>query len=215
LIESCSIVVAATDDLRVQGRINRIAYNKGKLVLFPGVFDKGEAGEIVIVNPSLNSPCYHCITSRVPINLRNRVEDYGTNRLEAVAALNAEIMTIVSTTTRIILGFLSLQDLSSPTNNQLVCFSRGINEMAYFLLRMSFYPVPWYKELKMIGIKTKNEIPRATYSFSTHWFSAESMQNLNHHRSICDICGPIRTPLNEYPFIPFTWEEINETNKKS
>lgn len=110
VVRSADLVLAATDDLEAQRRLNHFAYARGKPAVFVGLFRGAQGGEVVFSVPD-RTPCYHCAT-----NVRHQIEsaegpvsretDYGTGRLQGEVALSADIHHITSAAMKVSLALM-------------------------------------------------------------------------------------------------------------
>jgi molybdopterin/thiamine biosynthesis adenylyltransferase/proteasome lid subunit RPN8/RPN11 len=110
LVGSSDLVVAATDDSRAQGILNHHAFNRRVPAIYPAVYARGRAGEVVFCVPGVNS-CYQCATSvRHQGGDVARQTDYGTGRLKAEPALGSDIQHVTTVASKLALGLLGLTD---------------------------------------------------------------------------------------------------------
>lgn len=113
ILAGADLVIAAVDEPKANGLIDRYCYALKKTVVFVGLYKGAKGGEIIITQPE-QTPCFHCSTGGV----RNVVEDaglekvsrsardYGTNRLIAEVALGSDIHFVCCAAVKVILSLL-------------------------------------------------------------------------------------------------------------
>lgn len=106
-MQTCDVVVAVTDNARVQGMIDSLLFDTAKPGVFGAVYRAAEAGEIITVIPGMTA-CYRCAVG--PRMEENRVPgvDYSTGRINGALALGTDISVIATCTARTALGVLGL-----------------------------------------------------------------------------------------------------------
>jgi molybdopterin/thiamine biosynthesis adenylyltransferase len=95
LIGSAGLVVAATDDRRVQRRLNRRCLANGVPALFPGLYEETEGGEVyALLGHEL--PCFQCW------------DEFRDERfmLRGITATRADALAVVQLTTHLAFGLL-------------------------------------------------------------------------------------------------------------
>jgi len=198
LIEQQDIVIGATDDIRVQGRISRICYSKKKPAIFVGVFEGAVGGEVVIVDPIRSSPCYCCTTHRVPVTTAYKIEDYGSERASGVSALSCDIMNVVTVAAKIALGILALN--FECKESTLWRFGKDVVENQCYYTLITQY-VDYWKEkvLPYVGYEDEKR-PLGEYALGCYWIEIDC----DNCRNDCDVCGASPIPLENYPWVPLS-----------
>jgi hypothetical protein len=105
LASEADIVVAATDSVECQRRVNEVCLATSVTAVYPGIWvsahvREGEVGEILWVRPGRRTPCYLCATS-----WRSEGATAG-----ARGHTRADIQVLVSATVSVIAGLLDSQD---------------------------------------------------------------------------------------------------------
>jgi molybdopterin/thiamine biosynthesis adenylyltransferase len=74
-----SLVVVGVDGEQVKYLINRVCLAQRLTAIYGGVYERGEGGDVVVINPSdPASPCYACWAD----DLRDGIQDPGANELD-------------------------------------------------------------------------------------------------------------------------------------
>ncbi len=74
-----SLIVVGVDGEQVKYLINRLCLAQGLTAVYGGVYERGEGGDVVVINPSdPASPCYACWAD----DLRDGIQDPGANDLD-------------------------------------------------------------------------------------------------------------------------------------
>ncbi len=74
-----SLVVVGVDGEQAKYLINRLCLAQGLTAVYAGVYERGEGGDVVVINPSdPASPCYACWAD----DLRDGIQDPGANELD-------------------------------------------------------------------------------------------------------------------------------------
>ncbi len=111
LLDGCDLVIAATDDLRVQQRVNRRALARDVPAVFPGVDEAANRGEVFVSLGQHRTPCFRCWT-----NWRD-----ADNRVRGAIALGTDMAPTIDLTIRLSLGLLDPASpyarLYAPTGN--------------------------------------------------------------------------------------------------
>ena len=100
------LIVLATDDTLAELSVNDVAYTAGVPMVSVKMFAKGEAGEILICDPTSASPCLRCLTAGRAAPAGRRV-DYGSGRLEAELALGCDIASVTHKAAKVVLALLA------------------------------------------------------------------------------------------------------------
>ncbi len=120
MVESASLVVAATDHPPTQARLGALGYPRRPCV-FPGVYAKGSGGEVLWTAPE-ETPCYACVlgTFRGLRGPERPSTDYGSARgtLVAEPALGIDILHVTVCAARIGIALL-VRGSGSPLANVL------------------------------------------------------------------------------------------------
>lgn len=108
------LVIAAVDQPKANGMIDRYCYALNKAALFIGLYRGAKGGEVIVTEPG-RTPCFHCSTGGVRRVARDagidKVErsarDYGTNRLVAEVALGSDIHYVCAAGVKMALSLLA------------------------------------------------------------------------------------------------------------
>jgi hypothetical protein len=108
------LVVAAVDDPRGNGLLDRLCYSLGIPVVFVGIYKGAKGGEVIAVSPPA-TPCFGCATGGTRealsdiVNTREiqRDRDYGTNKLVAEIALGSDIHFVCNAAVKICLSMMA------------------------------------------------------------------------------------------------------------
>ncbi len=101
-LDEIDVVVLGADDLAAEFRLGHRLYARGIPAVSVKLFERGEAGEVVVVSPSRGAACLRCV---IGTGSDGRGEtDYGTGRLVAAPALGADIVATVARGVRIALA---------------------------------------------------------------------------------------------------------------
>jgi hypothetical protein len=108
-IDAADLVIAATDDPRVQGRVAFLSYPR-RPTLFPSVYKGGSAGEVLFTLPD-ETPCFHCVLGALaasPKPPERGTIAYGipTGQLAAEPALGVDILHVAVCAAKLALGLL-------------------------------------------------------------------------------------------------------------
>jgi molybdopterin/thiamine biosynthesis adenylyltransferase len=90
MCERADLVLATTDDPAGQALLNHHAYHANTTLVACGLYSRAAAGEVVLVVPGINTPCWACATGAQVAAGRGE-KDYGTGRLVAELALGPAI----------------------------------------------------------------------------------------------------------------------------
>lgn len=108
------LVVAAVDDPRGNGLLDRLCYSLGVPVVFVAIYKGAKGGEVIAVRPPV-TPCFGCATGGAREALSDIVDtreiqrdrDYGTNKLIAEIALGSDIHFVCNAAVKICLSMMS------------------------------------------------------------------------------------------------------------
>ncbi len=125
LVGQADVVVAATDTVACQRRINEVCLTARVPAVYPGVWvdrdvPDAEVGEILWVHPDRHTPCYLCATS-----WRGQAGD-----AEARGGTRADIQVLVMATVSVVAGLLDPQDERA----------RILNDQRTLMLAHAFMP---------------------------------------------------------------------------
>jgi len=173
--KSADLIIAAADQPKASGLINRYSYMYGKTVVYPGLYKGAKGGEVVTVVPG-KTPCYHCSTGNVRREISEsqgvaRVLNYGTNRLEGEIALGSDIHFVCSAANKIVLSLLSQDHPDLP----LAKFMGKIIDTGSTYLTLGMEP-----DYYLFPALHKN-VP-GQYAFQSAWIKPS-------FSSDCEICG--------------------------
>lgn len=115
------LVIAAVDDPKANGMLDRFCYELGLRTLFVGIYKGARGGEVVAVDPSC-TPCYGCATGGVRESVADvidrkevvRERDYGTNKLVAEVALGSDIHFVCTAGVKMALSLLCRDNDALP-----------------------------------------------------------------------------------------------------
>lgn len=115
LLDNLDVLVVGVDSERVKFLINDLARLKQLTAIYAGVYERGEGGDVVIIHPDQDSPCYACWAS----NLREGVQisvnehhtlDYGmigeNGTLEAEPGLWLHVVRVAATQADLTINYL-------------------------------------------------------------------------------------------------------------
>lgn len=115
LLDNLDVLVVGVDSERVKFLINDLARLKQLTAIYAGVYERGEGGDVVIIHPDQDSPCYACWAS----NLREGVQisvnehhtlDYGmigeSGTLEAEPGLWLHVVRVAATQADLTINYL-------------------------------------------------------------------------------------------------------------
>jgi len=108
------LVIAAVDDPKANGLLDRLCYALGVPTVFVGIYKGAKGGEVIAVSPSL-TPCFGCATGGTREALSEvasfqgiqRDRDYGTNKLTAEIALGSDIHFVCNAAIKICLSMVA------------------------------------------------------------------------------------------------------------
>lgn len=174
LLEEIDLVVMATDDMGEQAHLAHWAYHLGVPSVACAMYRKGAAGEVVLVVPAANSPCWSCTVGADSRSAGLRPDaDYGlTGRLVGESALGPSINLVSSVASQLAVGLLA--GPGSPageTLGRLVAERRTLG-LVSTTPAWDFFP-------EVLGGAGHQHAPQSV------WPTVEA-------RSDCEICGPVR-----------------------
>lgn len=106
LCADADLVVAATDDPSGQALLSHHAYFAGTPLVSCALYRRAEAGEVVVVLPSLGTPCWHCTVGGALPGPRPD-KDYGTGRLAGELALGPSIHVVAEVAAGVAISLLA------------------------------------------------------------------------------------------------------------
>jgi hypothetical protein len=114
MLKQANLVIAAVDQPKANGLIDRYCYALNKPVVFIGLYRGAKGGEVIVTQPKY-TPCFHCSTGGVRRvvqdagigTVERNARDYGTNRLVAEVALGSDIHYVCCAGTKIALSLLA------------------------------------------------------------------------------------------------------------
>lgn len=107
LCADADLVVAATDDPSGQALLGHHAYFAGTPLISCALYRRAEAGEVVVVLPSLRTPCWHCSIGGGTVGGTRPDKDYGTGRLVGELALGPSIHVVAEVAASVAIGLLA------------------------------------------------------------------------------------------------------------
>lgn len=115
------LVIAAVDDPRANGILDRFCYALEIPSLFIGIYRGAKGGEVIAIDPDV-TPCFGCATGGVRDSLADvidrqgvvRQRDYGTNKLVAEVGIGADIHFVCAAAVKMALSLMSKADLDAP-----------------------------------------------------------------------------------------------------
>ncbi len=177
LMRGADLVIAAVDDPRATGRVNRYAHALGVPTLFVGLYRGARGGEVIVSLPG-RTPCFHCATGGVRQVAEEvggesveRSRDYGTNRLVAEVALGSDIHYVCAAAVKVALSALSMDEPGSPLGGFL---SGALDQGQHYLI---------------LGMTPGYYLFPATHrqAFGQHAFQSIWMATAS--RPECGVCG--------------------------
>jgi len=112
--ERFDLVIAAVDDPKANGLLDRLCYALAIPTVFVGIYKGAKGGEVIAVSPPL-TPCFGCATGGTRTALSDLVNyqdiqrnrDYGTNKLIAEIALGSDIHFVCNAAIKICLSIVA------------------------------------------------------------------------------------------------------------
>ena len=108
------LIIIATDTEDSRRDANSIGYNKQIPVMYVGLSDKAESGQIMLISGKKENPCYSCFSgNKNPFKGRATNKQYGIdseNEVRAVPALSIDINIITDIATKIAVAVLAGED---------------------------------------------------------------------------------------------------------
>jgi hypothetical protein len=185
IFKAFDLVVAAVDDPRGNGLLDRLCYSLGVPVVFVGIYKGAKGGEVIAVNPS-STPCFGCATGGTRevlsdlVNIKDiqRDRDYGTNKLMAEVALGSDIHFVCNAAVKICLSMLS------DSNNLLYSFANDQIKVGVHYL--------------MLGMEPSYYIFPSTHKEAIGQHAFQSLWLQTTRRDDCPRCGVVdfRIPYN-------------------
>lgn len=99
------LVIGATDDPAGQSHLCHHAYATGTRFLACALYKSASAGEIVLVDPVIGTPCWHCSIGGLPDQRGDK--DYGTGQLVGEVALGPSISLVTDMASLLAIGLLA------------------------------------------------------------------------------------------------------------
>lgn len=169
VLAGVDVAVLCSDDMPAEAWLGHHLYERGVPFLSVKMFARGDAGEVVIVDPGLGSPCVRCVIGDAVGGDRGEV-NYGTGRIEGALALGPDVVATVARAVKIALA------LSQKGNGPLAAWMRPmlVHRKLYFqTANVNAWPYISFTH------------PRA--AFESQWFGVEG-------RDECAVCGTNRSP---------------------
>ena len=107
IIGASDLIVEATDSIKTKLLINGLAYHTTP-VLYPGVYDYGRGGDILLTMPGL--PCFECVFKSIlpqMKEIRKGDWDYATGQAKPMPALISDIKVVIARTVKLVLAVLT------------------------------------------------------------------------------------------------------------
>ena len=177
LVEGSTLVVGACDSPKGQGSLAHFAYRLKRPGVFVGVYAKAAGGEIIASVPG--GACFNCaVRGRDEISDpgADRQVDYDTGRLVAEPGLYADIRTMSSAATKVVLSLSN----SLPKKSPLVEDFRKPIHGGRSWIAFGTTPDFWFFPQIIDG--------QGQHAFQTVWMSVE-------RGSTCTTCGDDPAPL--------------------
>ncbi len=81
-LRDVDLIVVGVDGERPKYAINEVARTQGLTAVYAGVYERGEGGDVVVIRPTPDSPCYACWAERLRADVADLVAtdtelDYG------------------------------------------------------------------------------------------------------------------------------------------
>jgi len=128
LLDNLDVLVVGVDSERVKFQINDLARQKHLTAIYAGVYERGEGGDVVIIHPHQDSPCYACWAGnlregvQISVNEQHRL-DYGmigeSGTLEAEPGLWLHVVRVATTQADLTINYLlrnTPQHIHLPAN---------------------------------------------------------------------------------------------------
>ena len=111
------LIVIATDTEDSRRDTNSLALSKGIPVLYIGLSDKAESGQIIYISGKKEDPCYFCFKGNNednPFTFRSTNKQYGidSNEQRAVPALSIDINIISDIATKLAMVIIAGEDVT-------------------------------------------------------------------------------------------------------
>lgn len=107
------LAVLATDDPLAELVVNAALYPAGVAMVCAKLFARADAGEVLLVEPDLATPCLRCLTAGRPAG-GDRSVDYGSGRLVAELALGPDIAGLAQRAAKMALALLARRGPGGP-----------------------------------------------------------------------------------------------------
>src|SRR5512141_1412388 len=90
-ITNVDLVVVGVDGERPKYEINALCHKSGLVAVYGGVYERGEGGDVVVIRPTPDSPCYACWAARLREDIADVIPgetelDYGLVRPDGTIA---------------------------------------------------------------------------------------------------------------------------------
>ncbi len=90
-ITNVDLVVVGVDGERPKYEINSLCHRSGLVAVYGGVYERGEGGDVVVIRPTPDSPCYACWAARLREDIADVIPgetelDYGMVRADGTIA---------------------------------------------------------------------------------------------------------------------------------
>lgn len=105
-LDGIDLVVLATDDMMAELAVNAQCYPLDIPMVSAKLFAKADAGEILIIEPNMATPCLQCLTGSRGAP-EGRSVDYGSGQLVGELALGPDIGGVALRAVKVILAVLS------------------------------------------------------------------------------------------------------------
>lgn len=102
MLDDVDVVLLASDDLAAEFWFGHELYHRGIPSVSVKMFERADAGEIVVISPRHHTACLRCLIGEVGSNRGET--DYGTGRLVAAPALGSDIIATVARGVRVALA---------------------------------------------------------------------------------------------------------------
>ena len=90
-ITNVDLIVVGVDGERPKYEINALCHKSGLVAVYGGVYERGEGGDVVVIRPTVDSPCYACWAARLREDMADVIPgetelDYGMVRSDGTIA---------------------------------------------------------------------------------------------------------------------------------
>jgi hypothetical protein len=193
VLEGVDLIIAAVDQPKANGLLDRYAYALGKPVVFVGLYRGAMGGEVIVTQPG-RTPCFHCSTGGVRKvaedagleRVDRSVRDYGTSRLVAEVALGSDIHWVSAAAVKIVLSMLaSMGGDDSASGLEAVAVSSSPGRLQAFMARQ----IDEGCNYLMLGMEPDYFLFPSTHAQAIGQYAFQSIWASTTSRPECEVCG--------------------------